>query len=81
MLEEITLFMWEQFGVQITNSTLSRLLKRLGWSYKVAKTVNPQRSKPLRAAWRVKRLGWSNNRLVFLDETAACERTGDRRKG
>lgn len=71
VLDEIALFAREQFGVQITNSTLPRLLKRLGWSYKVAKKVAMQRSKPLRAAWRVKRFGWSNNRLVFLDETAA----------
>ena len=34
-----------------------------------------------RAQWRERLRGWRAEQLIFLDESAACERTGDRKYG
>ncbi len=40
-----------------------------------------QRNQSLRNGWMQRLGGWTAEQLIFLDESAACERTGDRRYG
>ena len=40
-----------------------------------------ERSQELRSAWLHKLSGWNASQLLFLDESAANERTGDRKYG
>jgi hypothetical protein len=40
-----------------------------------------QRSPQPRASWEAYRLGWPADKLVFVDESACSERTGDRKRG
>ena len=40
-----------------------------------------ERSPELRATWIQKLAGWTASQLLFLDESAANERTGDRKYG
>lgn len=80
-LDEIAFFVWDRFGVDASDSTVSRWLKKMNWSLVVAKKEAAQRDSELRAHWRAKRLYWRQRQLVFLDETASCPRTGDRKRG
>ena len=56
-------------------------MKRRRWSQKVARKVAAQRSPELRAGYQARRLYWSVDDLVFVDESGANERTGDRKRG
>lgn len=40
-----------------------------------------ERDEEPRAIWRARLRGWKAEQMLFLDESAACERTGDRKYG
>lgn len=40
--------------------------------------IAQQRNQDLRNSWFVRLAGWRADQLIFLDESAACERTGKR---
>ncbi len=80
-LNEMCWFVWDEFGISVDDSTVSRALKRLGWNRKKMMRQAAQRNQQLRNDW-MQRLGeWIAEQLIFLNESAACERTGDRRYG
>lgn len=74
-------YLFDRYGVVVSNSTLSRSLLDAGWSFKVAKKTARQCNETLRAHWRAKRLWWQQHQLVFIDESALSPRTGDRKRG
>jgi transposase len=56
-------------GVEVSDSTVSRVLKRLGWTRKKDRWVASERDEFLRAAWRLMVAGEIHaERLVFVDE-------------
>lgn len=77
-LNEMAWFLYNEFEVTIDESTIWRCLQRLGWSRKNMRKIAQQRNQDLRNSWFVRLAGWRADQLIFLDESAACERTGKR---
>jgi hypothetical protein len=80
-LDEMVMFLWDEFGLSTSESTVSRALKRLRISRKILQQQAAQRSKELRDHWMVRLSEWTSEQLVFIDESAANERTADRKYG
>lgn len=80
-LDELALAVYDEFGVHITLVTVWSVLKRKGWSRKIAKEKAAQRSALLRNLWRTRCVDWPVEKLVFVDESASNERTGYRKRG
>lgn len=75
--DEMAWFLWDEFELTIDESTISRAFKRLGWNRKKAVYIAKQRNQILRNDWMTRLAGWRADQLVFLDENAACEGTGE----
>jgi transposase len=80
-IDEVALAVYDQFGVDISERAVYDYLARNHWSRKVVKEFAAQQSVALRALWAAKSAYWSMERLCFIDESAACERTGSRKRG
>lgn len=74
--DEMSWFLWDEFQLVVVESTISRALKKLGWNRKKAVRIAKQRNQLLRDEWMTRLGGWRADQLVFLDESAAYERTG-----
>ena len=74
--DEMTWFLWDEFDLTVDESTISRALKQLGWNRKKAVRIAKQLNQILRNNWMIRLAGWKADQLVFLDESATCERTG-----
>ena len=79
--DEIAEFLLSEFDISITQSTVSRLLKRLNQTHKRVKRTHTARDDELRAHFKAKMCEYRANQLVFIDESAADERTKDRKWG
>ena len=75
--DEMVWFLFDEFGILVDQSTISRALSRRHWSRKVVKRQAAQPSEALRMESKTRMAGWTADQLVFLDENAACERTGE----
>jgi hypothetical protein len=80
-LDDMAYFLFDRHDVEISIQTLSRVLAELRYSHKVARKIAAQRNSELRAHWRAKSLYWQQSQIVFIDESAAAPRTGDRKRG
>ena len=76
-LDEMACFFFDEFGLEVDITTIWRRLKKVGWSRKKTRKIAQQRNEVLRNFWRLEKLPqWTAEMSVFLDESAACERTG-----
>ena len=76
-LDEMAYFLLDEYGLVVDEATVWRSLRRLGWSRKIQRKVARERNQTLRNAWFVKQGGRRADQLIFLDESAACERTSE----
>lgn len=76
-LDEMRWFLFDSFNILVDESTISRALKRLCWNRKKCRRVAAQRNQDLCNYWMQRLAGWKAEQLVFLDESATCERTGE----
>jgi hypothetical protein len=74
-------FLYNEFDAQVTISTVHNILERARWSRKAVRARAAERSIPLCNAWIGIQKSWIADQLIFLDESAANERTGDRKYG
>jgi hypothetical protein len=74
-------FLYYEFDLQVSIKTIHRALERARWSRKAATARAAERSTPLRNAWIGIQKSWTADQLVFLDKSAANERTGDKKFG
>jgi transposase len=74
-------FLFDEFDLQVSVATVSRTLSRARWSRKAVKARAAERSRALRILWIGRQAMWTADQLVFLDESASNERTGDRKFG
>jgi hypothetical protein len=81
-LEEMALFMWDKFKVQVTTYSIARALKSIGWrKKKTIRRIAKGRNADLRD------LHWHNTshirswQFVFVDESGCDKRIGYRRTG
>jgi hypothetical protein len=70
-LDEMAWFFWDEFGVIVSTSTISRALHRAGWSKKQAKKVAAARNEDLRIYYSksepsmlIKWSSWMNRALI-----------------
>ena len=77
-LDEMAYFLFDEYELLVDEATVYRALKRLGWSRKVNRKVAAQRNIHLRSRWLMTKLPqYRADQLIFLDESAACERIGE----
>jgi transposase len=74
-------FLFDCYEVRPCVQTILNILRRHGWSRKKASKAATQRNEALRADYLASRLNWPVERLVFVDESTCCARTGDRKYG
>ena len=74
-------FLLSEFGISVTQSTISRLLKNLNQTHKRIERIHSERDDKLRAYFRAKMYKYKVNQLIFVDELAANEKTKDRKWG
>jgi hypothetical protein len=79
--DEIQAHLLKTFDILTTQSQISRALKRVQFTHKKLKHQASQRNQILREGWVVKLADYTTEQLVFIDESGANERTGDRRWG
>jgi len=80
-LDEMQQYLFDAFDVTIAVPTIYKYLRSVGWSRKAVRTRASERSEPLRTAFRGIQHQYDADQLVFIDESAANERTGDRKFG
>ena len=80
-LDEMQDFLYYRFEVSISVTAIYMCLKRQKWSRKVVQRRAAERSRELRNAWKGRMTNWDASELIFLDESAANESTGDRKRG
>jgi transposase len=74
--EEMRWFLWEECGIRVSQSTISRFLNRVKWSRKKARRVSKQMSLALRRAYLADLADIRAEQMVFLDESLFNEVTG-----
>ena len=80
-LDEMAWFLWDDCDIVVSISSIWRALKRNKWSRKTVQRRAQERSEDLRAAWKGRQCTWDVDRLIFIDESGANERTGYRKFG
>ena len=81
-LVEIHWLLFDEFGIEASNQTIGRcILQDLNITRKRMRRIAAERDPELRARFYVRMAQYEPHELVFLDETAATERTADRRYG
>jgi hypothetical protein len=74
-------FIYDEFELTVPCSTIWDYLDRVQWSRKVARRRAIERNEDLRGKWVGYCLQFTSDQLVFIDESAANERTADRKYG
>jgi transposase len=80
-LDELVVFIWDEFEVLVSTSTVSRELKSVGWSKKRARQEAAQRDPDLRDYYLHEISSFDAEHLVFVDESGCDKRCGFRRTG
>jgi transposase len=80
-LDEMAVFLWDEFEVPVTTSTISRALKSIRWSKKVARRVAAGRSADLRDLYLHDLSSFEPYHVVYVDESGCDKRVGYRRTG
>lgn len=79
--DEIQIWLLEEYDIEASQPTISRCLKDLNITRKKSERRNEDRDDALRAMWFAKLCYYKASQLVVVDESAASERTRDRRWG
>ena len=74
--DEIIQWLWFERVVQVSQPTVSRLIKDRKWSRKKLKRVSLNRSEALRRAYLDDIRQFTSEDLVFVDESIFNEKTG-----
>jgi transposase len=80
-LDELVLFLWDEFEVLVSISTISRALSSIGWSKKQARRVAKERNADLRDFYLYNLSSFVSYQLVYVDESGCDKRIGFRRTG
>ena len=81
-IDEMQQFIYDEYNeLEVSIRSIRRVLEREKWSRKVVQARAAARSTPLRLAWQGTQKVYDADQLVFLDESGANERTGDRKYG
>jgi transposase len=76
--EEMALFLWDEFGALVSTHSISRTLKAVGWSKKVARQIAREQNTDLRDFYLYNLTQFRSYHLVFIDESGCDKRIGFR---
>ena len=79
--EEMALFLWDEFGTLVSTHSISRTLRAVGWSKKVARQIAREQNADLRDFYLYNLTQFQSYHLVFIDESGCDKRIGFRRTG
>jgi hypothetical protein len=80
-LDEMALFLWDEFDIQTTKSSISRALASKRWSQKNARVKARERNHDLRDEYSHFISDFRSSHLVYVDESGCDKRIGFRRTG
>ncbi len=80
-LEEMAVFLWDEFDVLLSTSSISRALKSRNWSKKAARRVAGEQSPDLRDFYLQNLSAFRSYQLVYIDESGCDKLIGFRRTG
>lgn len=80
-IEEMVVFLWDEFSVLPSTSSIQRALSRHGWTKKQARQKAKEQNPQLRAFYLHKLSKYRSDQLVFVDESGCDKRVGFRRTG
>ena len=80
-MDECVEWISEEFGVDVGPWTIYRVLERAKYTHKVASKHSKFRNNELRDHWFAKTRTFRADQIVAIDESAANERTSERRRG
>jgi len=78
---EMRWWLFDEREVLVSQSTISRLLKKMNWSRRNIHRLSLNRSEEARTAYRQSLAGVAAEDLIFLDESIFNEKTGWRSRG
>jgi hypothetical protein len=78
---EMRLYIYDEWDLMVSQQTISRVLKGRGWSKKKVAVAAAQRNSQLRDDWVARISQYQPQQLMFLDESAANEKTPSRSTG
>jgi transposase len=78
-LDEMVLFLWDEFEVPVFTLAVSRALKSIGWSKKTCRRVAKGRNPDLRDFYMYKLSAFCSYQLIYVDESGCDKRIGFRR--
>jgi transposase len=80
-LDEMVLFLLDEFGVQVSTQSIRRALRSIGWTKKKIRRIAKGRNADLRDLYMYNTQDFSPEHLVFVDESGTDKRGGFRRTG
>jgi hypothetical protein len=75
-VDEMAIFLWDEFHVQVTNSSLKRALASVGWSKKVARQRAKEQNADLRDSYMHYLSDFKSYHLVYVDESGCDNGSG-----
>jgi transposase len=79
--DEMAIFLYDEFSVLVIISNISKALKSIGWSKKVARREAKERNPDLRDYYLHSLSEFRSYHLVYVDESGCDKRIGFRRTG
>lgn len=80
-LDEMTIFLWDEFQILATTSSIRRALLSKGWSRKISQQKAKEQSAELRETYLHNVSDFESYHLVYVDESGCDKRIGFRRTG
>jgi transposase len=80
-LEEMVVFLWDEFDVLVSPSSISRALRSINWSKKTARRVAKERNLDLRDLYLHNLSHFRSYHLVYVDESGCDKLIGFRKTG
>ena len=80
-LDEMAIFLWDEFQTLVTTSSIRRALVAKGWSKKTARKQARERNANLREFYLHNLSDFQSYHLVYVDESGCDKRVGFRRTG
>ena len=80
-LDEMVIFLWDEFEVYVPKPTISRTLRSVGWPKKIARRVAEEQNADLRDFYLHNLSEFRSKHLVYVDESGCDKRIGFRRTG
>ncbi|CAI0651133.1 unnamed protein product, partial [Colletotrichum noveboracense] len=80
-LEEMAVFLFDEFDTLVTASTISKTLRRAGWMKKTARRITREQNADLRDYYLHKLSAYRSYHLVYVDKSGCNRRCGFRHTG